>query len=80
MQDANGDAPGTLENAGVSRFYDGFEAEKPILSTNSTTLDLCIFEEGTAVTALAWNPNQEFAGWACAGLGCGLVRVEDLSH
>lgn len=70
----------TKVNAGVSRFYDGFKAEKPLLSTNSTTLDLNIFEEGTAVTALAWNPNAEFAGWACAGLGCGLVRVEDLSH
>ncbi|KAF2814454.1 uncharacterized protein BDZ99DRAFT_379595 [Mytilinidion resinicola] len=37
-----------------------------------------IYEEEQAVTALAWNPNIRVGGWAAAGLGSGLVRVEDL--
>jgi transcription factor C subunit 6 len=37
-----------------------------------------IFEEEQAVTALAWNPNPIVGGWAAAGLGSGLLRVEDL--
>ncbi|KAF2500483.1 hypothetical protein BU16DRAFT_523250 [Lophium mytilinum] len=37
-----------------------------------------IYEEEQAVTALAWNPNVRVGGWAAAGLGSGLVRVEDL--
>lgn len=76
--DADSSAIENVEHSGASKFHDGFKAEKPLLSINST--DLTIFEEGTAVTALGWNPNEEFAGWACAGLGCGLIRVEDLSH
>lgn len=38
-----------------------------------------IHEEGTHVTALAWNPNRLCAAWASAALGCGLLRVEDLA-
>lgn len=75
--------PSPAGGAGVSKFYDGFKAEASIVSPSvarnagpSTTT----FEERTGVTALAWNPNQQCAGWACAGLGCGLIRIEDLSH
>lgn len=32
----------------------------------------------TRVTAVAWNPNIEFAWWAVAAMGSGLVRVMDL--
>lgn len=37
------------------------------------------YDDGTHITALSWNPNQRCAGWASAGMGCGLVRVEDLA-
>jgi transcription factor C subunit 6 len=76
------------EDCGVSRFFDGFRAESVSLLRNMMTdrrrivngaMTVTIFEEGTHITALAWNPNQRCAGWASAGMGCGLVRVEDLA-
>lgn len=45
----------------------------------SGTIITTIFEEETNVTSVAWNPNQVCAGWASAGMGCGLVRVEDVA-
>ena len=39
---------------------------------------ISIFEEQTAITALAWNPNLKFGTWAVAGMGSGLLRVEDV--
>lgn len=73
--------------SGISRFQDGFRAENVSLSRNMVgdprmvngTMIMTIFDEGTHITALAWNPNQSCAGWACAGLGCGLIRLEDLA-
>jgi len=38
-----------------------------------------VYEEKTAVTALAWNPNMHVAGWAAAGMADGLLRVEDIA-
>ncbi|EEH44262.2 uncharacterized protein PADG_00551 [Paracoccidioides brasiliensis Pb18] len=78
---------GALVGPGVSKFYDGFKAEIPKLIRKLTgdrrivngNLPVSIFEEGTAITGLAWNPNNECAGWACAGMGCGLLRVEDVT-
>ncbi|EAW09617.1 transcription factor TFIIIC subunit TFC6 [Aspergillus clavatus NRRL 1] len=72
---------------GVSRFIDGYRAESIMLSRNMVgdrkmvngIMMLTIFDEGTHVTALAWNPNQPCAGWASAALGSGLLRVEDLA-
>lgn len=73
--------------SGTSRFQDGFRAESVSLSRNmigdprmvNGTLIVTIFDEGTHITSLAWNPNQSCAGWASAGMGCGLIRVEDLA-
>ena len=74
-------------DSGSSRFQDGFPAEhislvrhfvddrKQVNRVGITT----IFEEGTHITALAWNPNQHCAGFAAAGMGCGLIRIEDLA-
>ena len=67
---------------GVSKFYDGFKAETSLVSSSvagNTGPSTTTFEERTGIAALAWNPNQQCSGWACAGLGCGLIRVEDLS-
>ncbi|KAJ5683284.1 hypothetical protein N7462_006449 [Penicillium macrosclerotiorum] len=72
---------------GISRFYDGFRAEtqslarnltgekRPVLGSSLTT----VHDESTHVAALGWNPNHSNAAWASAGLGCGLLRVEDLA-
>ncbi|KAF2761268.1 hypothetical protein EJ05DRAFT_257978 [Pseudovirgaria hyperparasitica] len=38
-----------------------------------------IHEEQTAITSTSWNPNLNYGGWAAAGMGSGLVRVEDIS-
>ena len=39
-----------------------------------------IYEGETAVTALAWNPNLKYGGWAAAAMADGLVRVEDVAR
>jgi transcription factor C subunit 6 len=38
-----------------------------------------IHEEPTAITQLEWNPVPRCGGWAAAGMGSGLLRVEDLA-
>lgn len=80
--------PGKDTNStGVSRFVDGFKAEYLNLARNVMSdrqringqMTVTIHEEGTHVTSLAWNLNQPCAGWASAGMGCGLIRVEDVA-
>lgn len=46
-------------------------AETPVSHT--------IYEEQTAVDIVVWNPNVRTGGWAAAGCGSGVVRVEDLA-
>ncbi|KAJ5916495.1 hypothetical protein N7504_000510 [Penicillium tannophilum] len=69
---------------GASRFHEGFSAETQGTMRNGEPRPMglsltTIHEEGTHVTALAWNPNRLCAAWASAALGCGLLRVEDLA-
>ncbi|OCL11469.1 hypothetical protein AOQ84DRAFT_335887 [Glonium stellatum] len=69
----------------LSRITDSYKLETAQLqrpqgpNVQEGTRFATIYEEGTAVTQLAWNPNLRFGGWAAAGLGCGLVRVEDVA-
>ena len=39
---------------------------------------ISVFEKQSAITALAWNPNLKYGTWAVAGMGSGLLRVEDV--
>ncbi|KAF2111758.1 hypothetical protein BDV96DRAFT_581726 [Lophiotrema nucula] len=39
---------------------------------------LTVYEEPSAITCVAWNPNVQWGTWACAGMGDGLLRVEDI--
>lgn len=80
---AQGKKEGT---SGVSRFHDGFRAEnvshlRSMMGEKliNGLVTITIYDDGTHITALSWNPNQRCAGWASAGMGCGLVRVEDLA-
>ncbi|EHA22026.1 hypothetical protein CBS63078_3371 [Aspergillus niger] len=78
---------GSGTGTGTSRFHDGYRAEHTSLLRNlvgdprliNGTAVITVFDEETHVTALSWNPNRVCAGWAAAGMGCGLVRVEDLA-
>ncbi|USW55743.1 Putative WD40/YVTN repeat-like-containing domain superfamily [Septoria linicola] len=73
---------------GLTRFVDGFKVERITLQ-NSTAgassnarngiLFTTIYEEKTAITAVAWNPNLHVGGWAAAGMADGLLRVEDIA-
>ncbi|CAK3813408.1 Transcription factor tau subunit sfc6 [Lecanosticta acicola] len=47
-------------------------------AANKGNLNGVVFEKETAATALAWNPNVHVGGWAAAGFGDGLLRIEDL--
>ncbi|KAK4902679.1 hypothetical protein LTR27_000618 [Elasticomyces elasticus] len=70
---------------GLSRFLEGFKPERfrpdvrGEVSVTAGSSPYVIYEEKTAVTALAWNPNVQCAGWAAAAMADGLVRVEDIA-
>jgi hypothetical protein len=38
-----------------------------------------VFPDEVAVTKVVWCMNTGLTGWYAAGMGCGLVRVEDLN-
>ncbi|KAJ5888057.1 hypothetical protein N7495_008098 [Penicillium taxi] len=74
------------DSTGNSRFYEGYAAETGsaardrLNDSRPTGVTLTtVYDEGTHITALGWNPNRHCAAWASAALGCGLLRVEDLS-
>lgn len=48
--------------------------------TPSTASYQIICHEEQAVTAMAWNGNGRFAGWAAIAWGSGILRIQDLSH
>ncbi|CAK1360640.1 hypothetical protein CB0940_06657 [Cercospora beticola] len=77
-----------IGKVGLARFVEGFKAEKitlqnvigaPSSNARNGILYTTIYEEKTAVTAVAWNPNLQVAGWAAAGMADGLLRVEDIA-
>jgi transcription factor C subunit 6 len=41
-------------------------------------IGITVYEEQSAITALAWNPSLKFGTWAVAGTASGLLRVEDV--
>jgi transcription factor C subunit 6 len=71
----------------LARITEGYKALQPGIQHSITSKKVAnpevgkgitIYEERSAVTALAWNPNLKFGGWAVAGMGSGLLRVEDI--
>lgn len=69
----------------LARILESFEAYHAPLENNQYA-DLpegssvqTIFEPETNITAVAWNPNLPYGGWAAAATGTGLVRVEDIA-
>lgn len=71
----------------LARMVEGFKANQPgIQHSVSSKKELnpevgkgvTVFEEGSAITTLGWNPNVRFGTWAVAGMGDGLLRVEEL--
>lgn len=71
----------------LARITEGYKAFQPGIQHSVTSKKVAnpevgkgitIYEEASAVTALAWNPNLKFGTWAVAGMGDGLLRVEDI--
>ncbi|EWC43800.1 hypothetical protein DRE_07309 [Drechslerella stenobrocha 248] len=60
------------------RMLDGFKLEM-VVHRNRVAIGLPFYSYHTNVTKACWNGNKEYATWAAAGMGCGLVRVEDIS-
>lgn len=71
----------------ISRFTDDIEIESLSLlralkgegKVLNGMMCLTIYDEEQHIVAVEWNPNQHCAGWAAAGMGSGLVRIEDLA-
>lgn len=71
----------------LARIMEGYKASQPGVQHSVTSKKaknpelgkgLTIYEEPSAITVLAWNPNLKFGTWAVAGMGDGLLRVEDV--
>ncbi|QDS75380.1 hypothetical protein FKW77_002598 [Venturia effusa] len=67
------------------RITSGFKVRKSELGpdtkanvTKEGVIYQTIYEEQTAATQVSWNPNLSVGTWAAAGMGSGLVFVEDL--
>ena len=52
--------------------------EQETQKVTDTNKLVTIFEENSAITKVAWNPNLKFGTWAVAGTYGGYLRVEDL--
>jgi len=85
-EDANA-IPNSFLNQPLARITEGYKAYQPgiqhsVFSKKVANPEvgkaITIFEEESAITALAWNPNLKFGTWAVAGMGDGLLRVEDI--
>ncbi|EME41422.1 hypothetical protein DOTSEDRAFT_73741 [Dothistroma septosporum NZE10] len=73
---------------GLTRITEGFKAYQVSMNNQGALGGVntkngvpynTIYEERTAVTAVAWNPNVHVGGWAAAGMADGLLRIEDIA-
>ena len=79
---------------GISRFTEGYKLDHDELNPTSgekkgkgfqnNRIDelnpkATVYEVESGVRKVVWNPNLGWGGWVAAGMGSGLVRVEDLS-
>ena len=76
--------PETELRDGISRITEGYKLQSLRLNKSDKggkdgLVYSTIFEDEAAVTCVVWNPNVSCGGWAAAGMGSGLVRVEDLA-
>ncbi len=78
----------TRRGEGCSRISEGFKVESANLTKTKDGegkareggMQATIYEEPTRISQVAWNPNLEYGGWAAAGMGSGLIRIEDLAQ
>ncbi|KAF2398409.1 hypothetical protein EJ06DRAFT_513418 [Trichodelitschia bisporula] len=77
--------PASTHGAPLVRFMLGYKLQKSILdqdsrpnNTKEGVLFTTVHEPKTAVTQVDWNPNLCCGTWAAAGMGSGLLRVEDI--
>lgn len=72
---------------GMSRILDGFKVETVSMARTlvgdkkiqDASVYATIHEEETGVMQVVWNPNLHCGGWVAAGMGSGLLRVQDLA-
>lgn len=72
-------------NQPLTRITEGYKAVQPGVQYPDETMRykegakyLTTYEEQSAISKLAWNPNLKFGTWAVAGTNSGYLRVEDL--
>lgn len=82
-----GGVPQAFLDEPLARIMEGYKAFQPGIQHSVSSKKaanpevgkgITIYEESSAVTTLAWNPNLKCGTWAVAGLGSGLLRVEDV--
>lgn len=80
-------SPNAVLSQPLVRISEGYKAYQPGISHSIVSKKpanpeigkgIAIYEEQSAITVLAWNPNMNYDTWAVAGMGSGLLRVEDI--
>ena len=77
----------TRKGEGMSRFTEGYKVESVQLArtpkntkkVGESVMHTTIHEQEAGITQVTWNPNLRCGGWAAAGMGSGLLRVENLA-
>lgn len=86
-RDAPNVPPPEMLSEPMVRITEGYRAAQPGIAYSTaakkkpeheTSTLITIYEEQSGISALAWNPNLRYGTWAVAGMGSGLLRVEDV--
>lgn len=84
-EEPSNDTPASAFSQPLVRITEGYKAHQTGMQYPDSTKRykegakfITIFEEKSAISRLAWNPNLKFGAWAVAGTNSGLLRVEDL--
>lgn len=79
--------PPRTTRRGISRILESFKAEQvkvfnahdSFSNKENGAVYSTVYDIETSVRAVCWNPNIHVGGWVAAGMGSGLLRVEDVA-
>ena len=84
---ANANKQSDAKQNGLSRILEGFKCkeiklfntEDAFTHRENGAVYSTIYEMKTSISSICWNPNIHVGGWIAAGMGNGLLRVENIA-